>query len=67
MSQFDILTLLRDNYKKMLLTKKETANELSVSEMTVDRLRKNGLLSSKKVLGQVMFSLDEIARFLYDV
>jgi len=66
MSQFDFLTLLRDNHKKMLLTKKETANELNVSEATIDRLRQNGQLSSKKVLGQVMFSLDEIARFLYD-
>ena len=66
MSQLDFLTMLRDNYNKMLLTKKETANELNVSEATIDRLGQNGQLNSKKVLGQVMFSLDEIARFLYD-
>ena len=66
MSQFDFLTMLRDNYKKMLLTKKETANELNVSEATIDRLRQNGTLNSKKVLGQVMFSLDEVARFIYE-
>lgn len=66
MSQFDFLTMLRDNYKKMLLTKKETANELNVSEATIDRMRQNGLLNSKKVLGQVMFSLDEVARFIYE-
>ena len=66
MSQLDFLTMLRGNYNKMLLTKKETANELNVSEATIDRLRQNGQLNSKKVLGQVMFSLDEIARFLYD-
>ncbi len=66
MSQLDFLTMLRDNYNKMLLTKKETASELNVSEATIDRLRQNGQLISKKVLGQVMFSLDEIARFLYE-
>ncbi|MCG3676215.1 helix-turn-helix domain-containing protein [Aliarcobacter butzleri] len=66
MSQQDFLNMLRDNYKKMLLTKKETAKELNVSEATIDRLRQNGQLNSKKILGQVMFSLDEVARFLYE-
>jgi len=66
MSQLDLLSMLRDNHSKMLLTKKETANELNISGASVDRLRQKGLLKSKKVLGQVMFSLDEIARFLYE-
>ena len=66
MSQIDFLTMLRENYKKMLLTKKEISNELNVSEATIDRLRQNGQISSKKVLGQIMFSIDEIARFLYE-
>lgn len=66
MSQLDLITMLRENYKRMLLTKKETANELHVSEATIDRLRQSGQLNSKKVLGQIMFSLDEIARFLYE-
>lgn len=66
MSQLDLITMLRTSYKRMLLTKKETANELNVSEATIDRMRQNGLLNSKKVLGQIMFSLDEIARFLYE-
>jgi len=66
MSQLDLITMLRESYKRMLLTKKETANELNVSEATIDRMRQNGLLNSKKVLGQIMFSLDEIARFLYE-
>lgn len=66
MSQIEFLTMLRENYNKMLLTKKETANELNVSEATIDRLRQNGQLNSKKILGQVMFSLDEVARFLYE-
>jgi len=66
MSQLDFQTMLRENYKKMLLTKKETANELNVSEATIDRLRQNGKLNSKKVLGQIMFSIDEVARFLHE-
>ena len=44
----------------------QAANELNVSEATIDRLRQNGQLNSKKILGQVMFSLDEVARFLYE-
>ena len=66
MSQKDFFNMLQDSYKKMLLTKKEAATELNVSEATIDRLRQNGQLNSKKVLGQVMFSLDEVARFLYE-
>lgn len=54
-------------WDKSLLTKRETAKELSVSPATVDRLRKDGLISSKKVLGQIMFSVDEIARFIADI
>lgn len=64
MSQIEFTKMLRDNHKKMLLTKKETARELGTSEATIDRLRKNGLLTSKKVLGQIMFDIGEIARFL---
>lgn len=66
MTQLEFLTMLREYYNKMLLTKKETAKELNVSEATIDRLRQNGQINSKKVLGQVMFSLDELARFLYE-
>jgi hypothetical protein len=64
MSQFEYITMLRENYQKMLLTKKEIANELNVSEATIDRLRQSGQLNSKKVLGQIMFSIDEVSRFL---
>jgi len=64
MTQITYTQMLRDTYKKMLLTKRETAKELGVSEASIDRMRKDGLISTKKVLGQVMFSIDEIARFL---
>ncbi len=64
MSQLECIEMLREDYQKMLLTKKETAKELNISEATIDRLRQTGKISSKKVLGSVMFSLDEIARFI---
>ena len=64
MSQKEFMQLLRDSYNKMLLSKAETANELNVSEATIDRLRNSGKLNSKKVLGQIMFSIDEVARYL---
>lgn len=55
---------LRAIYNKSLLSKKQLSKELGVSEATIDRLRKDGQLKSKPVLGQIMFSLDEVARFL---
>ena len=66
MTREEQLEMLRDVYKKMLLSKKESANELGVSEAGIDRMRRNGDLSSKKVLGKVMFSIDELSRFLAD-
>lgn len=55
---------LQQKYKKSLLSKKETAEELSISTATLDRLRKQGLIRSKKVGGGVYFTLIEIALFL---
>ena len=66
MTKEELFEMLRGVHKKMLLNKKESANELGVSEAGIDRLRKNGILSSKKVLGRVMFSIDELSRFLAD-
>jgi len=62
----ELVEFLRETHKKMLLSKAETANELNISEATVDRLRKNGKLNSKKVLGQIMFSIDEVAHFIQE-
>ncbi len=66
MTQQEFQAMLRENHKKMLLNKRITAKELGISEATLDRLRKDGQISTKRVLGQVMFSIDEIARFLAD-
>ena len=47
-----------------LLTKKNTADILSVSTETVDRLRRSGELESKLVRGQVRFQPSEVARYI---
>lgn len=66
MSKMEYVEILRANYKRMLLTKKETANELNISSATIDRLRKNGEINSRKIGGGVYFSIEEIARFVYE-
>ena len=66
MTREEYLEMLRKNHKRMLLNKKRTSIELGISEATLDRLRKDGQITPKRVLGQVMFSIDEIARFLAD-
>ena len=55
---------LQQRYKKSLLSKKEAAEELSISTATLDRLRKKGLIRSKRVGGGIYFTLNEIALFL---
>ena len=66
MTKDEFLSMLRENHNKMLLSKKQTAKELGVSEGTLDRLRTGGQITSKKVLGQIMFDIGEVARFLAD-
>ncbi len=64
MTQTDFTTILRETYKSMFLDKKQTAREIHVSTGTVDELRRRGLLKSRKVLGQVMFDIGEVSRFM---
>lgn len=52
--------------EKFLYKKREAAKRLEVSTATLDRFRKQGLIKSKKIGGQIMFTADEIARFLKD-
>ena len=66
MTEKQYVQMLRDQGLPMLVSKKDTAKEFSISEMTLDRLRKDGKILPKKVGGQIMFPLDEIARFLAD-
>jgi len=55
---------LQQKYKKSLLSKKETAKELNISQATLDRLRNQCIIKSKKVGGGIYFTLKEIASFL---
>jgi len=55
---------LYKKYKKSLLSKKEAAEELSISITTLDRLRKQGLIRSKKIGGSILFTITEIATFI---
>lgn len=50
--------------QKVLYKKKEAAERLSVSTSTLDRLRKQGLIKSKKVGGQIMFTSHELSNFI---
>lgn len=60
----DLVKYLREKYKKSLLNKREVAEELGISPSSVDRLRKNGQLKSKLVLGTVCFTINELSSFL---
>ena len=54
-------------YNTMLLDKEQTAKEVgNISHTSLDRLRQTGAISSRKVLGQVRFSVNEVARFIVD-
>ncbi len=55
---------LQRKYKKSLLKKKEVAEELNISQATLDRLRKNGDIKSKRVGGGIFFTLSELSLFL---
>ena len=59
-----ILDNLQHRFKKSLLSKKETARELNISQATLDRLRKSGEIKSKKVGGGIFFTIVEIASFV---
>lgn len=55
---------LYQKYKKSLLKKKEAAEELNISMATLDRLRKQGLIKSKRIGGGIYFTLNELATFI---
>lgn len=59
-----LLEHLHQKYKKLLLSKKEAAEELNISQATLDRLRKTGEIKSKRILGGVYFTLNEICSFV---
>jgi hypothetical protein len=56
--------ILQQRYRKSLLNKREVANELGISQSTLDRIRQKGEISSKRVGGGIYFTLDQISQFL---
>jgi excisionase family DNA binding protein len=60
----EIVASLNGKYKRLLISKSEFANELNVSEATIDRLRKAGAIKSKKVGGQIYFTLATVAEYI---
>ncbi len=53
---------LRKQYGTALLSKHQTAKELSISRATLDRLRTSGQIKSQKIGQQIRFNVTEIAR-----
>ena len=64
METFNLQKSLQQKYKKSLLSKKEAAQELGISQSSLDRLRKCGEINSKKIGGLICFSISEIASFI---
>jgi predicted DNA-binding transcriptional regulator AlpA len=51
---------------RLALTAKETARALGISDVTLWRLQKRGLIRPSRALRTPLFSLSEIERFLKD-
>lgn len=67
MTKEEFIEMIRAYHKKMILNKREAAIELGgISVGTLDRMRHDGVISSKKINGQIMFKADEIYRYLYE-
>ncbi len=56
--------LLFEKYKHHALTKQEAAEELQVSQITIDRLRAAGKIKAKKIGQKIRIPITEIAKFL---
>ena len=66
MTKHDFVKLVFGNLGKMALSKKETAMLIGgISTETLDRMRKDGEIRSKRIRGQVHFTLDEIYTCIY--
>jgi len=58
--------ILYEEHKTLIFSKKLTADVLHSSASTIDRLRKEGKLKSKKIGGRIFFSIKTIADYLCD-
>ncbi len=55
---------LRKQYGTALLSKAQAAKELSISRATLDRMRNDGHIKSKKVGQQIRFKVIDVARII---
>ncbi|MEY3480973.1 MAG: Helix-turn-helix domain [Verrucomicrobiota bacterium] len=58
------ITLPEAYENRLALTAKETARALGISDVTLWRLRKRGLIHPSRALRTPLFTLSEIERFL---
>jgi hypothetical protein len=66
-AQEEARNMLFAKYDTSFLNKKQTAKELGrISPTSLDRLRQTGEISSRKILGQIRFSINEVARYIAD-
>ena len=56
--------LLFEKYGHHALTKKEAADELQVSPITIDRLRAAGKIKARRIGQKIRIPIPEIAKFL---
>ena len=64
MTNKELVAMLYSKYGKMQLTKAETAHEIGVSIATLDNMRRDGLITGKKVSHQIFFTLTTIVNHL---
>lgn len=55
---------LHQKYKRLLITKKEAAEELLISTASFDRLRKSGQIKTKRVGGSVYVSIKDLSSYI---
>ena len=64
MSSTNIMEQIQKKYNGVLLTKKEAAEVLKCSCATIDRMRADGIIRSKRIRGRVFISINEISLVL---
>ncbi|MAD41131.1 MAG: hypothetical protein CL623_01920 [Arcobacter sp.] len=64
---FRTAEMLYKRHGKSLLKKPEIAQEIGISQSSIDRLRRSGELKYKRIGGQIFFTLFEVSYFIEEV
>lgn len=60
--------MTKEEFIEMIRNKNKTAIELRVISIeSLDSLCRNGMISSKRINGQIMFKAEKIYRYLYEI